>query len=1150
MSDKKVGDSLAKSQGKPNVGTVGITRVPIARAAVSGVGLMSAALSQKPSSQTRRPAADTGGASRKPADVPLEPDKAPDGGAAVEIAPIRPLPMLQKRPTRDSVALFGPSLAALLASPASLQEDGGGASGADVAAASEAQAKVVFTRGPVAKNPNVSARPALLASPVAGSLLGVSVNQQDATRAAGQEYFGHHWSQIHNACRSWLGVVPHSSGPLLGSFAAKPMAVRGSGRGEPPVKTFVKTVLKRLCSVKEGMAFAVPFFPATKEKGIAPRQIVGEADELNGIVSPLLRGIPISVIPPSEAGPIFNGFRNTQAICSGASPVLMTLLEWVPPWEELKKDPSTKKTVRVAHEGSMMKVVRWAFVDGDCRITDRNNAKSKGEVYLMLSTGGCYYTPGMLKPASGVGNCTFWTPVHTLVANKDVHHLPLHGPIEHESHENKTIDGHQYNSGYSIVLYDAQALDQYLLRVVGVTAISRTVVTLFVQQIVVLAPRFKEVYPSPEELDEFAKLPGEQSRIFTPENRYCAYKVKDMKSEPFRAILQEASKTVKEGLRTTDGTTQLQSGVSKDGDKNPETLYKMADDLLEDLIGLTLLQTRKGKVPEKFKSHDRWMTSAAKTRRKDICEEVEREVIDSLSDPLTDDQVAAINEAKECIVDQHALPSRLRSIAKAFSKNAAAPPTKGGDGVDEEAEDGDDGADDEADESDDGDEDLGEGRRVDDDGDYEDDPVEDDPVEDEDDSVEDEDDSVEGEEADSGDDEEEDSESDSATTRSTSSSDCDEGDPRKYKLDDVASSSSSNENSDEESEEESEDEDSSSDDDFVAHENVTEDLTNHRVKTRAQKAASGKTQRKADATPAVEDDDEGGKARPAKVNSEVAQLQSPSFHDESTEEKVSEDTRTYNDKLHAQVALSAQATQEKETRRIKKHKLDVETWERMFRTLDDKDRERFIEVSAGDLASAFSLSIAINAGKVKVAGGNSVKIPIYNQYVCYLTCKQEQFVTSEVATYKAVLESFDSTRLEALKEEDKGIVRTTCFMSIALQLVLPVLAQLDEAIDEVNEARKAEAKAKSKVGDKRKRPKSPTDPEPISYPFFRSFQDSVLGMTEKDESSKLVKQVAGWDQDRVPPGVIPQFVWVVCQKRVADWTSPPCEEDAGAESSA
>ena len=79
------------------------------------------------------------------------------------------------------------------------------------------------------------------------------------------------------------------------------------------------------------------------------------------------------------------------------------------------------------------------------------------------------------------------------------------------------------------------------------------------------------------------------------------------------------------------------------------------------------------------------------------------------------------------------------------------------------------------------------------------------------------------------------------------------------------------------------------------------------------------------------------------------------------------------------MALSAQATQEKETKRIKKHKLDVATWEQTFGTLDDKDRDRFIEVSAGDLASAFSLSIAINTGKVKVAGGNSVKIRIYNQ---------------------------------------------------------------------------------------------------------------------------------------------------------------------------
>ena len=112
----------------------------------------------------------------------------------------------------------------------------------------------------------------------------------------------------------------------------------------------------------------------------------------------------------------------------------MTLLEWVPPWEELEKDPSTKKMVRVTHEGSMMKVLLWAFVDCYCCITDRKNAKLKGKVYLMLSTGGCYYTPGMLKPASSVGNCMLWTPEHTLVANKDVHHVPLHGPIKHKSH--------------------------------------------------------------------------------------------------------------------------------------------------------------------------------------------------------------------------------------------------------------------------------------------------------------------------------------------------------------------------------------------------------------------------------------------------------------------------------------------------------------------------------------------------------------------------------------------------------------------------------------------------------------------------------------------------------------------------------------------
>ena len=71
----------------------------------------------------------------------------------------------------------------------------------------------------------------------------------------------------------------------------------------------------------------------------------------------------------------------------------------------------------------------------------------------------------------------------------------------------------------------------------------------------------------------------------------------------------------------------------------------------------------------------------------------------------------------------------------------------------------------------------------------------------------------------------------------------------------------------------------------MAHENVTDNLEGYRVTTRAQKAASGKTQRKADATPAVEDDSEGGaeqggKASPAKVNSEVAQLQSPSLHDD------------------------------------------------------------------------------------------------------------------------------------------------------------------------------------------------------------------------------------------------------------------------------
>ena len=1084
MSDKKVGDSSASGQGETNVGRGGITCAPVV----------------KRSSTAGRSAS---------------------------------------------------TLPSLLSSSPAPQEDA-----ADAVVALKTPVKVVVKRGPVVRPEPESGRPSLQASSVAGSLLGLSVNQQAAARAGGLAFMGHDWHQFHDACRSWLSVIPRNSAPLVGSFAGRPMEQRGGAKNEAPVRIFVKDVLKRLCNKEQGEAFAARHFQATKEKGIAPRQIVGENAELAGVVSPLLRGKPIPVIPPSEAGPLFNGFRNTQAICSGASPVLAISLEWEEKWEQLVKDPSTGKTVKTTHPGQMMKILRWVFADGDCWITDKKDTKTKGEMYLFDSTGGCYFTPGMLKPGSGVGDSTFVTSVHMLVGHKDVHHVPLHGPLDNESHENKTIDGHPFNPGYSAVLYDAQALDQFLLRAVGVTGVSRTVITLFVQQVVVLAPMFKRVYPSEEELDRFAELPGQQSRSFTAEKRFCSYRVKEMNTGPFREVLQLAAKTVAEGLRTPEGTAQLQSGVPKDGDKTPQTLLRSADDLLQDLVHLTMYITRKETLQDKFDGLYRFMSSAAKVRRQEVCDAVESEVLDSLPDPPTADQLAKITEAKECIVRQFHLPRYLQPLLKTYSARARVPAEKGEDGEDEEDDDnGSDGGDCDDDAATDD-------ERVEVDGDYK-EPVEEPEAEEE--SESEGEDEPEGEEES----ESEDSESESDTSHSSASSDSDasESDPRVrfrnikastevFRLDDQ-SSSDEDEESDEEESSSDEDEDSSeeylsADEDFVAHENVTENLKGFRVRTRAQQKASEKDQPRAETTRAVEGgsgspmDVGGGCAQPAKVHSEVAQLQKASIHDDKPEEKVPEDTRTYNDKLHAQVALSAQATHDQETKKFKGYRVDAEAWEAVCGSLNEEDRERFLEVTAGDLASAFSLSIAINAGNVKVAGGGSVKIPIYTQYVCYLTCKQENFVTDEVSAYKAALDSYDDTRLEAFKEEDRGVVRTTHFMSIALQLVLPVLAELDEKVDEVNAQRKLEAKAKGKVGDKRKRAKSPTESEPISYPFFQSFCDSVRGMTKEDESSKLVRQLAGRGEELVPPGVVPIFVWTVCKQQVGEWDSRPREEAAGA----
>ena len=453
----------------------------------------------------------------------------------------------------------------------------------------------------------------------------------------------HGWGEVLGVLSKVMGVAPKGTASSV-IFDQSRKRSRGGSAGTKSTRDFVSSFLEKCIQgfripPKDSLYDPRPYFQATKGEGMLAQNVSGTPAQCKGLIAEVLRARCLRLISPSDGKSFFRQVRDNPSVGSGFTLVFALTLE------RGQEEKTLKKHWRVlACDGDC-----WTKNEGmkDSRLRNSSGSRRYKDVERLVSAdGGSYHTPGLWPPAKGVGECYFLTPVHNLYSQKDVLFLPEHGPHPLKVRDGDVVDEEDFILGSSVIVTSAVGMDSLQcmkLMKEGTYAlpIVRSAVTAYSNCVMVLLPRFKQIYPSVEELQKDKK---HKDRDFTWEESFCGFRCRELKKDVLKTLINDVDVNVLDILKGDE--IQTRDGLS--------------DQALEGLVGRlsywakVLFRLEKPKEGETV-----FMSDLSKQFREKVCKDKR-----AAFTKLTTDQKKEVEELTECLVNQKPLPRKYTGNVK------------------------------------------------------------------------------------------------------------------------------------------------------------------------------------------------------------------------------------------------------------------------------------------------------------------------------------------------------------------------------------------------------------------------------------------------------------------------------------------------------
>ena len=389
------------------------------------------------------------------------------------------------------------------------------------------------------------------------------------------------------------------------------------------------------------------YFQATKGDGMLAQNVSLTPAQCQGLIADPLRAKSHRLLSASDCKAFFRQIRENPSVGSGFTLVFALTLE-----PGLGKKTLTKHWRVLACDGDC-----WTKNEGmkDSRFNSSGPRPHKDVERLVSADGGSYSTPGLFPPVRGVGGCHFLTPVHHLYSRSDVHFLPEHGAHPTHVRSGQSIDGDDFVLGSSVIVTSAVGMDSLqcmkLVKENYSLPIVRSAVTAYSHCVMAKLLRFKQIYPSVDDLKKDVK---HQDRDFTWETKFCAFRCRELKGEPLQALIKEVDKEVLKILK---------------GDKI-KTRDGLTDDGLERLVGrLSYWVKVLFRLEKPMEGEIVFMSQLSKKYREKVCKEKRAALTN-----LTPEQQKTIAELTELLVNQNPLPSAYKGNVEQSKKSCISKP--------------------------------------------------------------------------------------------------------------------------------------------------------------------------------------------------------------------------------------------------------------------------------------------------------------------------------------------------------------------------------------------------------------------------------------------------------------------------------------------
>jgi hypothetical protein len=475
------------------------------------------------------------------------------------------------------------------------------------------------------------------------------INVKDAKAQSKERVVGNAgWSEvmeeIQRVMRDPKGTPRH---PVV--FHESRKRSRGGGtKPDQPVDLWLDRCIQGFrAAPKESFYDPRTYFQATKGDGMLAQNVSLTPAQCQGLIADPLRAKSHRLFSASDCKAFFRQIRENPSVGSGFTLVFALTLE-----PGLEEKTLTKHWRVLACDGDC-----WTKNEGmkDSRFNSSGPRPHKDVERLVSADGGSYSTPGLFPPVRGVGGCHFLTPVHHLYSRSDVHFLPEHGARPTQVRSGEFIDGDEFFLGSSVIVTSAVGMDSLqcmkLVKENYSLPIVRSAVTAYSHCVMAKLPRFKQIYPS---VDDLKKDLNHKDRDFTWETKFCAFRCRELKRGPLQALIKDVDEEVLKILKGDEIKT-------RDG---------LTDDGLERLVGrLSYWAKVLFRLEKPREGETVFMSELSKKYREKVCKDRR----DALTN-LTPEQQEKIAELTELLVNQKPLPSAYKGNVEQSKKSCISKP--------------------------------------------------------------------------------------------------------------------------------------------------------------------------------------------------------------------------------------------------------------------------------------------------------------------------------------------------------------------------------------------------------------------------------------------------------------------------------------------